>query len=369
MRYTRMPIEAESPEQLGYDTIECNLAESSVTDALLGEIRLDLQGLVLGYGHHSGSMALRELISAEEKSLKAEDVLLTNGAAGALFIVATSLLEKEDHLIVVRPNYATNIETPRAIGCDISFIDLEFEEGFRLDIERIRTLVKPSTKLISITNPHNPTGTLLDEKDLHALIAIAEKNGIRLLVDETYRDLSFKTKLPLGASLSSAVISVSSVSKAMGLPGIRLGWLITTDRGLQELFLAAKEQIWVCNSVVDEEIAFRFLKEKERFFPPIRMRCEDNFQILEKWMSDQSYLEWIKPAGGVVCFPRFKNDLRIDTNGFYQRLYRDHKTLVGPGHWFEQSDRFLRIGYGWPGPEMLKKGLENILLAARDSIS
>jgi aspartate/methionine/tyrosine aminotransferase len=156
----------------------------------------------------------------------------------------------------------------------------------------------------------------------------------------------------------------------MGLPGIRLGWLITKDKTLQELFLAAKEQIWVCNSIVDEEIAYRFLKEKHKFFPPIQKQCKENFVILEKWMREQSsYLEWVKPSGGVVCFPRFRQEIKIDTDLFYSKLYNTYKTLVGPGHWFEQSDRFFRIGYGWPGDKMLTKGLNNIVMAARDSIS
>jgi aspartate/methionine/tyrosine aminotransferase len=127
MKYVRMPIEVESPEQLGYDTIECNLAESSVHDAVFQDLKLNLNELVLAYGHHLGKPELRDVLSKRYVSITPDDVLITAGAAAALFIVATSLLEKNDHLIVLRPNYATNIETPRAIGCEIDFIDLHFE--------------------------------------------------------------------------------------------------------------------------------------------------------------------------------------------------------------------------------------------------
>src|SRR5580698_6676980 len=147
MQYKRMPIEIESPESLGYYSIECNLAESSVRDVQFKEIDINLIDLVIAYGDHIGKPALRELIAKEYENIHADDVLLTVGAAGALFIIQTSLLNKSDHLIVIRPNYATNIETPRAIGCDMSLIDLYFEENYELYIEKIKSAIQPNTKL------------------------------------------------------------------------------------------------------------------------------------------------------------------------------------------------------------------------------
>lgn len=355
-----MPIEIESPEQLGYDTIECNLAESSVHDAVFKDLHLNMNELLLCYGHHVGKPELRALIASEYENITSDDVLLTAGAASALFIVATTLLEKEDHLIVVRPNYATNIETPRAIGCEISFVDLKFENGFELDVNELKSLIKPNTKLISITTPHNPTGTIISDLTLSELIQLAEVNSLILLVDETYRDLTIGEKQPLAASLSENVISVSSVSKAYGLPGIRIGWLITRNNLLQEQFLAAKEQIFLCNSVVDEEIAYQFLTQKNNYLPAIQEKIKSNFKIVKEWMLNHPYLEWVEPKGGVVCFPKIKDGLHLDIDTFYKTLYTDYKTLVGPGHWFEMDKRYMRIGYGWPTLSALKIGLDRI---------
>jgi aspartate/methionine/tyrosine aminotransferase len=363
MKYLRMPIEIESPEQLGYDTIECNLAESSVHDAVFQDLQLNLNQLVLAYGHHLGKPELRELIASPYKNLSADDVLITAGAVAALFITATTLLDKKDHLIVIRPNYATNIETPKAIGCEIDFVDLSFEKGFEPDVQHIASLLKPNTRYISITTPHNPTGTVISEQALLQLIELVEKHGCYLLVDETYRDLTFGTQLPLAASLSDKVISVSSVSKAFGLPGIRIGWLITKNKKLQEKFLAAKEQIFLCNSVVDEEIAHQFLKQKEQHMPAIQQKINRNFEVLKNWMEGQSYLEWIAPKAGVICFPRLKKGILINIDEFYDTLYHSYKTLVGPGHWFDMDKRYMRIGYGWPTTAALTKGLENITQA------
>ncbi len=363
-----MPIEIESPEQLGYDTIECNLAESSVNDAVFKDLKLNINDLILCYGHHIGKPELRELIAAEHNNISIDDILITTGAASALFIAATSLLSSKDHLIVVRPNYAVNIETPRAIGCEIDFMDVNFENNFEIDVKKIQSLIKPNTKYISITTPHNPTGTVISEQTLLDLIKLAESNNCYLLVDETYRDLSLGNKLPLAASLSANVISVSSVSKAYGLPGIRIGWLITRNKKLQELFLAAKEQIFLCNSVVDEEIAHQFLQQKHLFLPSIQEKIKNNFDLVKIWMEQNPYLEWIEPHGGVTCFPRIKQEINIDTEMFYNILYNKYKTLVGPGHWFEMSKRYLRIGYGWPSSESLKKGLNNISFALSETI-
>jgi aspartate/methionine/tyrosine aminotransferase len=367
MKYTRMPIEVESPEQLGYGSIACNLAESSVTDALFGSLQLDLQKLVLCYGDHLGKPELRELIAESAGKLNASDVLLTPGAAAALFIVATSLLEKEDHLIVMRPNYASNIETPRAIGCEISYLDLDFSEGFKPDISRLRALLKKNTRLISITCPHNPTGSLLTLQELKEIIQVAEDHGAWLLVDETYRDLTFSNKLPSAASLSDRVISVSSVSKAYGLPGIRMGWLFTRNPVLQELFLAAKEQIFLCNSVLDEEVAWKYLLRKDEFIPAIRQHLDINFSLLEKWISNHTMLEWVKPGGGVVCFPRIREQAGIAVEKFYDILNGTYGTYVGPGNWFEMDKRYMRIGFGWPGAEEFKKGLQHIDAALKES--
>ena len=367
MQYKRMPIEVESPEQLGYDTIESNLAESSVHDAVFKDLNLNLNELILCYGDHLGKPELRELIASEYSGITAHDVLLTPGAAPALFIVATSLLSSNDHLIVVRPNYATNIETPRAIGCEIDFIDLSFEKGFQLDVAEIQSKIKANTRYISITTPHNPTGTTIPESTLIQLVKLAESNNCYLLVDETYRDLTPENQLPLAATLSPKVISVSSVSKAYGLPGIRIGWLIAKDRRLQELFLAAKEQIFLCNSVVDEEIAFQFLKQKGAFLPQIQQKIKKNGEIVKDWMKNNAYFEWIEPRGGVVCFPRIKQEVNIDLERFYNILYNQYKTLVGPGHWFEMDKRYMRIGYGWPSAESLQQGLAAISKAIKET--
>lgn len=363
-----MPIEKESPEEIGYGNIECNLAESSVADLCFDELNISLNDLKLEYIGHRGKEIFRELIVKDVSNLTPKNVLLTSGAAGALFIINTSLLDKEGHLIVVRPNYATNIKVPETIGCKISYIDLQFENEWQLELASVADAITPATKLISVTTPHNPTGMVMDEKVLNQLIELTGERNIYLLVDETYRDTCFKTDYPIVASKSKNVISVSSLSKAYGLPGLRMGWIITQDEILMEQFLAAKEMMYISNSAIDEEVAYQFYLQKEKFAKTINENAMQNFALLKQWLDKEKRLECILPKGGVVCFPRFKNDIAIDTNKFYHTLLQKYKTMVGPGHWFEMPDTYMRIGFGWANAATFEQGLKNISAAIDECV-
>jgi aspartate/methionine/tyrosine aminotransferase len=368
MRYRRMPIEVESPEELGYDTITNNLSESSVADRRLSDLGLDLDldSLVLCYGDHLGDPLLRDSIAAQGAGIRPDHVIVTPGAATALFCVATALLEPKDHIVVVRTNYATNLETPRAIGAEVDIVDLRYEDGWRLDIDEVAARVRPGvTKLISVTCPHNPTGTVLTPDELQRLVGIAERAEAVLLVDETYRDLTHTgERIPLAATLSPNVVSVSSMSKAYGLPGIRIGWAVTTDSMLGETLLAAKEQVVICGSTIDEHIAKQVLADRRRILPPIVADVRERLDVVERWMAGQDTFEWVRPSGGVVGLVRFRDGVEVDEARFHRDLLGVHGTYVGPGHWFEVSDRYFRLGFGWPSRAELSAGLDALLAAA-----
>jgi aspartate/methionine/tyrosine aminotransferase len=365
MKYARMPIEVESPEEYGYGNIRNNLSESSITDRKLSDFGLTVPDLTLLYGEHRGSAALRTLIVKDNPLLTADDVLVTAGAAAALFIVNTAMLRPEDHLVVVRPNYATNLETPKAIGCKITFIDLSFEEDFRLNIERVRAALSPQTKMVSITTPHNPTGVMLSGEDLRSLADLTREHGCALLVDETYRDLNYTTLLPLAATLGDHVISVASLSKAYGVPGIRVGWLISRNRNYYDKFLAAKEQITICGMVIDEWIAEQILQNRETILAPIIATMRERRRTVLAWLDQEELLDCVKPEGGVVCFPRINRVPKGGIDSFYRTLLEKHGTYLGPGHWFEMPDTFFRLGYGWPTQDELQQGLKAISATLR----
>lgn len=372
MKYERMPIEIESPEEYGYDKIKYNLSESSVPDETIESLGLQIPNLTLFYNEHRGERALRKLI-ADDANVGPDDVLITAGAAGALFIITTSQLSTApgpgselNHLVVVRPNYATNLETPKAVGCEISYIDVTFESGFQPNVDEIEAAIKPNTRVVSVTCPHNPTGSTLSREALDRLVTITRNKNILLLVDETYRDISFGEKLPVAASLGEHVLSVSSLSKSFGIPGIRIGWLITANKELQETFLAAKEQVSISGSVIDEWVATQVLSRRQEILARTTEEMKVRLQMVQTWIEGEDLLEWVKPTGGVVCFPRIKKEPKGGLPAFYDRLLKHHGTYVGPGHWFEMPDTFFRLGYGWPTRAELAGGMKAISAALRD---
>lgn len=353
-----MPIEIESPEELGYDKIRYNLAESSVAEQSLGQLDLDLNHLKLEYTAHRGHEGLRELIAVEGDGLDKDDVLLTGGAALALYIVHTSLLSTGDPVLIAFPNYSSNLAVPKAIGCEIISLKLEFKNQWKLNVDELKNQITPQTKLISLTYPHNPTGQILTMDMIHKLVELSDEFDIPILMDETYRDACFQTTYPLFASFHSRFISVISFSKGYGLPGIRIGALITKDIKLREIFLAAKEMIQICNPPLEEAIAYAVYQKKSTFLETINQQNQYKLEILKDWLTHEPRVEAVWPKGGVVCFVRI-NSL-IDFSKFHQILLAEFGTLVGPGHWFDMPAEYMRIGFGYPVAEDLKSGLSAI---------
>jgi aspartate/methionine/tyrosine aminotransferase len=368
MNYRRTPIEIESPEQLGYQTIENNLAESSFSDMALADygVEADVGRLLLPYSNHLGLEKLRALIAADGANLEPEDVLVTPGAAAALFMAASALLEPGAHAVVCAPNYATNLETPQAIGADVDRLELRFDDDWRLDLEQLARLLRPQTRLVSVTYPHNPTGRMISGDELGALVEMVEGHPTaRLLVDETYRELAYGDPLPLAATLSPRVLAVSSMSKTYGLPGLRVGWLTCRDPQLMETLLAAKEQIFITGSVIDEELAARVLERRAAILSRVHEKVRDHLAVVRAWIEPNQTFEWVEPQAGVVCFPRIRPELTLDIDGFYRNLLEQHGTYVGAGHWFDQDRRYFRLGFAWPTKTEILRGLETLDLAAR----
>jgi len=361
MIYQRMIMEVESPEQVGYDRVRINLAESSMRDRSLNDIGLDpvdLGDLLLCYGDHRGSETLRARIASDGcGALTADDVLVTVGAAGALFLIATALLGPGDRLVVARPNYASNLETPRAIGADIAYVDLDFESGYQIDLNRLTGLITPGTRLVSLTSPHNPTGAVIPPAQLKEIVRLVEEAGTWLLLDETYRELADQVHPPASV-LSDRVISVASLSKTYGVPGIRVGWLTCRNSELMTTLLAAQEQASLAHSILDIAVAEHVFAHRERMLPGIRSHIAGQRRIMRDWIAAEDRVEWVEPEGGVVCFPRFA-DPAIDARRIYAKL-RDEGIFLGPGWWFEQPDRHMRIGFGYPTSEELQTALTAI---------
>ena len=360
-----MAIEVESPEEMGF-VPEYDLSEPGAPELRLKDLNITIpEDLLLTYVPHRGSPRLRSLI-AKAWNLETDDILITVAATFALYIVNTSLLSKGDHVVATRPNYPNSTDGAKAIGCDVTCVDLDYDEGFHLDVDKVEKAMRPNTKLINLIAPHNPTGTIMTESELRSVVALAEKHGCYVLVDETYAELMTETRLPSAATLGDHVIGVSTMSKAYGVPGVRIGWIMTKNRQLQDRFLAAKEQMCITISVVDEFLAEKVLEQRDQLLQHVRSEMARRRNIVDEWIKTEELVEWVRPNEMLIGLIKVKKDPPGGMEGFHDRLLKQHSTYVGPGRWFDLAGRYFRLGFGWPSIEQLETGLKAVSIALRE---
>jgi aspartate/methionine/tyrosine aminotransferase len=328
-------------------------------------VGIDLGRLPLRYGFHKGRPDLRGYIAEQYPGLSSEHIIVTSGASEANFAIIAAVANPGDHVVIEHPNYTSMYDVPRSLGCDVSLLHLKFEEQFKPDIDELRDMITPNTKLVSLTHPNNPTGSMISEEILREIIGIVEEHNIYLLFDETYRELEFDKPLPPAASLSPKVISISSMSKCYGLPGIRIGWAATKDQFILDSLLAIREQVSITNNAISEEIATSVLKRKTEFLIKAKNHVEKNRAIVSAWMDETEDFEWIFPEAGVVSLPRIKDHVPVNPESLYTLLAEKYRTFVIPGRCFEMDNRYFRLGFGATHEE-IKIGLQNITQALKD---
>jgi aspartate/methionine/tyrosine aminotransferase len=359
MVFTRMPLEIWFDEyqfEVDYD-----IGESGIKFLSVKELGLDLNEIELRYGYHLGHPDLRAEIAKQYKGMQSENVGVTTGASEGNFAVIGHLVGKKNHLIVEHPTYPSLYQVPRSLERNLSLFKLSWKNEFRPDMGKLRKLVKSNTRLITFTHPNNPTGSVITEDELKEAIEIAEKVGAYLMVDETYRDMMFDTPPPLAATLSPNAISLTSMSKTWGLPGIRIGWVVA-DTPIIEAIRAVREQVTICNSSVGEAIALEVLKKREKILANRRKSMIANFRILKDWMDNQEWLEWIEPKSGVVGAPRLTRG--GSTDELCKLLVTKYRTFTVPGSSME-LDGHLRIGFGGEHEELVR-GLERLGSALKE---
>jgi aspartate/methionine/tyrosine aminotransferase len=340
--------------------VRFDVGESAVKFLKVRDLGLDLSEIDLRYGHHLGRPDLRAEIAKEYDGLSGDHVLVTSGGAEGIFAITAALVRPGDHVIVEHPNYPSTYEVARGLGCEVTLLPLAMEHGFRPDLDRLDSLVTSRTRLLIFTHPNNPTGSMIEPSDLDHLIRFAEAHRIHLLFDETYRHLAFGPSLPAAATLSPWAISLTSMSKCYGLPGIRIGWLATRSREILDGVLAVREQVTITNTALGEAIATAVLARRGEFLERARAHICANFALVAGWMDAQrGYLEWVAPEGGVVALPRLAETVAGDPETLYRSLAEDHEVFVIPGRCFEVDNRFFRLGFGATREE-LSAGLDRV---------
>lgn len=344
--------------------IDYDIGESGTKFHTVKNLDIDLNDVELRYGYHLGHPTLRKEIAKQYKGNSSENIAVTTGASEANFAIIAHLVGPKDHIIVEHPTYPSLYQVARSLGRDLTLFKLNWENEFRPDMDTLRKLVKPNTKLITLTHPNNPTGSVISKSELKEAIEIAEDANAYLMVDETYRDLMFQTPPPLAATMSPSAISLTSMSKTWGLPGIRIGWA-AAEKSIIEAIRAVREQVTICNSSVGEAIAREVIRKKDEILPIIRKSVISNFKIVEEWMGSQKWLEWIAPHSGVVGAPRLVKG--GSTNELCKLLVTKYRTFTVPGSRMELEGHF-RLGFGGEQDELIK-GLEQLGRALKELYS
>ena len=335
--------------------------ESMALSDLLAMVDADEQAafssLWLGYTETWGAPDLRAAIAETYETMDAANILCLAGAGEGLYAVAKCLLEPGDHVIVPTPNYQSAETIPLTI-CAVDGVPLRLEAGadgvrhWRLDIDDVEKAIRPNTKLISINFPHNPTGLTLPRADLDRLVAICRRHGITIFSDEVYRGVETdpSAQAPQIADLYEKGVSLNVMSKAYGLPGLRIGWIASADQDLLNRVERYKHYLSICNSAPSERLALIALRARDAIFARNRALIAENLGLLTQLFQDfPGLVEWIPPSGGCVAFPRYAGP--GDGESFCESLLKESGVLLLPSSIYRSAlggapDGHFRISYG-----------------------
>ena len=308
----------------------------------------------LTYGDIWGSDALREGVCRLYRTIRPDEVVLTHGAAGANHHVFCSLISAGDRVVSIMPTYQQLYSIPEAIGADVAIMHLKQENHYLPDLDELKALVTPGTKMVCINNPNNPTGALMSRELLEQIIEIARGANAYVLCDEVYRHLTQADGwCESVADLYEKGISVGSMSKVFSLAGIRMGWIATHDKAAVKAFLSHRDYNLISCGMFDDAVASLALRHSDEMIRRNQAIVRENLAILDEWVQAHPHFYYTKPQAGTTALVYYDYD--IPSYEFCERLYHGTGLFVTPGACFEQPHS-MRIGYACDA-QTLKDGL------------
>jgi aspartate/methionine/tyrosine aminotransferase len=358
------PFEMERWQSTWENRVECNLSESGVHPLKLRELLVgdtsDMMNQALGYSQTNGTEELRRTIAAIYKKASADDILVTNGSSEAIFITLWSFLKRGAEVVVMLPNYMQAYGLAKMMQAKLKPFWLKEESSrWAVDLGRLRKIVSGRTTLIAICNPNNPTGAVFDRETVERICEIAKKVGAWVLSDEVYQGAELSgLEAPTVWGMYDKVIVTNGLSKAYGLPGLRIGWALTRKELAAKLW-AYHDYTTIGPSALSDWVARKALQPdvRSKILNRTREILQSNLPILKRWVEKYDYcLSLVPPEAGAIAYVKYS--LRINSTKLAGRLLREKSTLVVPGDQFGM-DHFLRLNYGCE-PERLRFGLERV---------
>ena len=344
-------FEMERMQSLWENVVDYNLSESGVhpltLKKLLTPAELDsLAEVEIGYTQTNGTVALRERIASLYPGVGIEQILTTAGSSEANFLLIWSLIEPGDEVLFELPNYMQMGGLLRAFGAKVKPFYLRESLGWQPDLDEMKKLVTTKTKLIVLTNPNNPTGSILDPEVMKGIVDLAASVGAWILADEVYQGAELSgVRTPSFWGAWQKTLVVNGLSKAYGLPGLRIGWIVGPEEVVKKTW-RYHDYTTISPSALSDRLAALTLAPatQERVLQRTRDILNANFPVLETWLKDHEGLfRFRPPQAGAICFARY--DLKINSTELVERLIREKSVLLVPGDHFEM-DGYLRFGYG-----------------------
>ena len=351
-------------------TTELQLSSSDCESVPIGELlsfepdaRVRLESLRLGYTEVPGSDVLRSAIAGLYAGTDADAIVALAAAEEGIFAVETALLGPGDHAVVEVPCYESALAVARSTGAAVDTWRRAYADGWAYDLDALERVLRPGTKLVYVNTPHNPTGTSMPRSVLDRVVELCAERGAVLLCDEVYRELEHDpgARLPAACDLYERAVSLGSVSKTYGLPGLRTGWIACRDAAVRDAAVAVKLYTTICSSAPSELLAALALRHREGLVDRNRALVLENLARADAFLAAHAeQLDWVRPDASPIGFPR----LRVpDTRAFCERLAADAGVLLLPGEVYDVPGH-VRLGLGRRGAQAAFARLERFLAAA-----
>jgi aspartate/methionine/tyrosine aminotransferase len=348
-----VPFELERWQSTWENRVRFNLSESGVHPltiqellGLAGASAMPLLEVRLGYSQSNGTDVLRERIAALYPGASPDQVLVTTGSSEANFVTAWRLVEPGDKVAVMMPNYLQTWGLAQNFGAQVRPFHLHEKEGWEPYAEEIRTAITPGTKLVVVTNPHNPTGHVLTDASRNLILERCREVGAWLLADEVYQgaERDGKTTQSFWGSYDKVIV-VNGLSKAYGLPGLRIGWIVAPAAFSVDAW-TRHDYTTIGPSGATDHLAAVALdpRVRDKLIERTRRILHANYPVMEAWLkSFGDTFTWVPPQAGAICWARYRQ--AMPATEVVEKIRAQHSVLLCPGEHFG-SPGFLRFGYG-----------------------
>ena len=343
------PFEMERWQSTWENEVKYNLSESgvhplSLEELIPQEILKEIKALKLGYIQTNGPQGLREIISRLYPGSTKDNILVTTGSAEANFLLIWGTVEPGGEVVFMLPNYMQMWGLLRGFGASVKPSYLREELDWNPDLDELKKIVTKKTKMIIITNPNNPTGAVLNEEARQTIISLAEWAGAWIISDEVYQGAELEGHItPSFWGMTDRLVVVNGLSKAYGLSGLRVGWMVGPEELIQRIW-PYHDYTTICLSTISSWLAQIALDNRERIFRRTRNILSTNLSILQSWMEKQStFFYFIPPKAGAIAFIRYNLD--IPSTDLVEKIRSEKNVLLVPGKHFLMGN-YLRFGYG-----------------------